>query len=344
MYVVLLCFVLNCLCFFLDINIYLSKFICLGHQSLVTNNNIDNRSSIDRWLNRSCLTSTIKREELLSDARRAYRLYGLCSSSSIINNNNNNDCSQGFAVTNHGNDIGHLIIIYDHVKQTFDYSYIFTNDYESIFLKEGQLKCIIYGTGRKSSKCRDLSLNIIDPNELNAKHNMTWWRDPSTLYEHLKELMEIMNYEQQLNNQTISNENNLYEKYFSDHYILSKKIQEKYLLINNINVDKNDCVNQSTIIYSPYLSTWISPQTKNVYLNHTFFKQLKKENTELIEPICPYPNIGQMNNTNNMHLIDYIIKKANENLTLYRAETILKPILLNLLFEKNPTTNREGKI
>jgi len=202
---------------------------------------------------------------------------------------------------------------------------------------------MIYGTGRKSSKCRDL--NIIDPNEFNPKHNMTWWHDPSTLYEHLKELMEIMNYENQLNNQTHLNENNIYEKYFSDHYILSKEIQEKYLLNNNINFEKNDCRNKSTIFYTPYLSTWISPQTKNIYLNYTFFKQLKKDIIEFNEPICLYPNIEQINITKNIQFIDYIIKKVNQNLTLYRSETILRPILLNLLFEKNPTMmNREGKI
>ena len=55
--------------------------------------------------------------------------------------------------------------------------------------------------------------------------------------------------------------------------------------------------------------------------------------------------IEQINTTKNIQILDYIIKKANENLTLYRPETILRPILLNLLFEKNPTiTNRRGKI
>jgi hypothetical protein len=201
----------------------------------------------------------------------------------------------------------------------------------------------MYGTGRKSSKCREL--NLIDPTEFNPKHNMTWWRDPSTLYEHLKELIEIMNYEHQLNNQTELNENNFYEKYFSDQYLLSKEIQEKYLFLNPIYLKKNDCQNKSTIVYTPYLSTWISPQTKNVYLNHTFFKQLKKENLEFHEPICSYPNMEEINTTQNIQLIDYIIKKANGNLTLYKPETILRPILLNLLFEKNPTMmNREGKM
>jgi hypothetical protein len=203
---------------------------------------------------------------------------------------------------------------------------------------------MIYGTGRKSSKCRNISL--IDPNEFNSKHNMTWWRDPSTLYEHLKELIEIMNYEKLQNNQTELNDdnNNLYEKYFSDQYILSKELQDKYLLNNNyINFDKNDCKNKSNILFTPYLSTWISPQTKNIYLNYTFFKQLKKENLDLNEPICSYPNIEQINTTKTIQLIDYIIKKAKNNLNLYRSETILKPILLNLLFEKNPTMmNREG--
>ncbi|CAF3559267.1 unnamed protein product [Rotaria sordida] len=319
-----------------------------SHQSIV-----DNRSSINRWLNRSCLISTMKRDELLNDAQRAYRLYGLCSSSLIINNNNinnnnriNDECSQGYAVTNYGNDIGHIIIIYDSLKQTFDYTFLFTNDYRNIFLKESKLKCIIYGTGRKSSKCYDL--NIIDPNELNSKHNMTWWRDPSTLYEHLKELIEIMNYEYELNNNTQllnNNDNdndNIYEKYFSDYYIFSKEIQEKYLLNNYINIDKNDCINKSLITYTPYLSTWISPQTKNIYLNYTFFKQIKKDNYELNQPICLYPFIEQINTTKNIQILDYIIKKANENLTLYRSETILKPILLNLLFEKNPTTMNKG--
>jgi hypothetical protein len=299
---------------------------------------IDTRSSIDRWLNRSSLIPSTKREELINDAQRAYRLYGLCSASSITG-----ECSQGFAVTNQGHDIGHIIIIYNPLKEIFDYSFLFTNDYENIFLKESKLKCIMYGTGRKSSKCREL--NLIDPTEFNPKHNMTWWRDPSTLYEHLKELIEIMNYEHQLNNQTESNENNFYEKYFSDQYLLSKEIQEKYLFLNPIYLKKNDCQNKSTIVYTPYLSTWISPQTKNVYLNHTFFKQLKKENLEFYEPTCSYPNMEEINTTQNIQLIDYIIKKANGNLTLYKPETILRPILLNLLFEKNPTMmNREGKM
>jgi hypothetical protein len=309
-------------------NLNLNVFFFLVQLSMT-----DGRSSIDRWLNRSCSISSVKREELLNDARRAYRLYGLCSSSSIIG-----ECSQGFAVTNQGHDIGHIIIIYDSIKQIFDYSFIFANDYENLFFKESKLKCFIYGTGRKSSKCRDL--NLIDPNEFNPKHNMTWWRDPSTLYEHLKELIEIMNYQHELNNQTVVNEDNIYEKYFSDQYIFSKEIQEKYLLDNQISSTKIDCQNQSMITYTPYLSTWISPQTKNIYLNYTFFKQIKKENSLLNEPICSYPNIEQINSTDNRQLIDYIMKKVNENLGLYKPETILRPILLNLLFEKNP--NREG--
>jgi len=316
------------------LNIY---FLFLGHQSI-----IDNRSSIDRWLNRSCLIPSTKREELLNDARRAYRLYGLCSSDNFIND----ECSQGFILTNQGHDIGHIIIIYDNIKKLYSYTFLFTNDYENIFLKESKLKCMIYGTGRKSSKCRNISL--IDLNEYNPKHNMTWWRDPSTLYEHLKELIEIMNYEKLQNNQTElnnNNNNNLYEKYFSDQYILSKEFQDKYLLNNNnnINFDKNDCKNKSNILFTLYLSTWISPQTKNIYLNYTFFKQLKKDNFDLNEPICSYPNIEQINTTKNIQLIDYIIKKVKNNLNLYRSETILKPILLNLLFEKNPIMiNREG--
>jgi len=280
----------------------------------------------------------MKREELLNEAQRAYRSYGLCS-----NNHINHECSQGFAATNQGLDIGHIIIVYDSIKQVFHYSFIFTNDYEHIFVKESKLKCIIYGTGRKSSKCRDL--NLIDPSKYNPKHNMTWWRDPSTLYEHLKELIEIMNYEQQLDNQTQLNNKNFYEKYFSDYYILSKEIQEKYLLQQTIYLEEYNCQNSSLITFTPYLSTWISPQTKNIYLNHTFFKQIKKENFQLDEPICSYPIMEQINVTKNIQFIDYIIKKANENLTLYRAETILRPILLNLIFEKNPTMmNKGGKI
>ncbi len=205
------------------------------------------------------------------------------------------------------------------------------------------MQCMIYGTGRKSSKCRELTLT--DPNEINPKHNMTWWRDPSTLYEHLKELIELMNYEQQINNQTDFNPNHYYEKYLSDQYIFSPDIQEKYLLKNPIHLKKTDCRNHSTVLYTPYLSTWISPQTKNIVLNHTFFKQLKKENAELNEPICSYPNITHRNTTKNIQLIDYIIKKANENLTLYRSETILRPIIYNLLFEKNPMiNNKEGRM
>lgn len=206
---------------------------------------------------------------------------------------------------------------------------------------------MIYGTGRKSSKCNNFK--IMDPNIANPKHNMTWWRDPSTLYEHLKELIEIMNYENQLNNKTHAdnhenNSDNLHEKYLSDSYILSKDVQEKYLLNNDIHFNENDCLNKSTVTYTPYLSTWISPQTKNIQFNYTFFKQIKKENIESNQPICLYPVNEQINATKNNKIIDYIIKKANENLTLYRAETILKPILLNLLFEKNPSiTNKGGK-
>ena len=195
----------------------------------------------------------------------------------------NDECSQGFAITNQGTDIGHIIITYDNVKQTFDYSFIFTNEYNYIFLEENKLKCIIYGTGRKSSKCRHLIL--MDPNELNPKHNMTWWRDPSTLYEHLKELIEIMNYENELNNHRQLNSSHIYEKYFSDHYLLSKEIQEKYLLMNPIYFDKNDCLNKSNITFTSYLTTWISPQIKNISLNYTFFKEIEKNNLEFNQPI-----------------------------------------------------------
>ena len=298
---------------------------------------IDNRSSIDRWLNRTCFISSLKRDDLLNDARRAYHSYGLCSSSSIIG-----ECSQGFDATNQGHDIGHLIIIYDNIKQTFDYTFLFTNDYEHIFLKESKLKCFIYGTGRKSSKCREI--NLLDPNEINPKHNMTWWRDPSTLYEHLKELIELLNYNEHMNNQTDVNENKFYEKYFSDQYLLSKDLQDKYLLKNTIEFSKNDCDRNQTTIYTPYLSTWISPQTKNIQLNSTFFKFLKvhQVENEHQQPICSYPNIDKINSTKNLQLIDHILQQAKTNLTLYRSETILRPILLNLLFEKNPTLiNRE---
>lgn len=331
MYVV---FVLYILFFFYyeNLNVFFLLFCShLGQKSLV-----DNRSSIDRWLNRSCLISTGKRDELRNDARRAYSQYGLCSSDNLLHD----ECSQGFAVTNHGYDIGHIMINYDPIKQMFSYTFLFTNDYESIFIKESKLKCFITGTGRKSSKCRDFIL--IDPNEINSKHNMTWWRDPSTLYEHLKELIEIMNYEQELNNQTKISKNHFYQTYLSDQYIYSQEQQEKYWIHNNNNIHlttTNDCRNKSTIIYTPYLSTWISPQTKNIYLNYTFFKQLKKENLEFNEPICSYPTIEQINTTKTLQLIDYIIKKVQKNLTLYRSETILKPILFNLLFEKHPNIN-----
>lgn len=211
-----------------------------------------------------------------------------------------------------------------------------------MFLIDSKLKCIIYGTGRKSSKCREL--NLIDPNEVNPKHNMTWWRDPSTLYEHLKEFIEIMNYESEFNNRTQLNFNkHLYERYFSDHYVLSKEIQEQYALNNSVHFDAKECVNKSTVTFTPYLSTWISPQTKNIYLNYTFFKQLNKDNLELNQPICQYPVIKHLNTTKDIEIIDYIIKKVSENLTLYRSETILKPVLISLLFDKNPTVlNKEG--
>ncbi|CAF2733356.1 unnamed protein product [Rotaria sp. Silwood2] len=192
-----------------------------------------------------------------------------------------------------------------------------------MFLTESKLKCISYGTGRKSSKCYDL--NIIDPNELNPKHNMTWWRDPSTLYEHLKELIEIMNYEFELNNNTKllnynNNNNNIYEKYFSDYYILSKEIQEKYLLNNYINIDKNDCLNKSTITYTPYLSTWISPQTKNIYLNYTFFKQVERDTQ--IRPQQQYWFINRDHLADN-YKFGVSSPRINENtvLTLYIART-----------------------
>ena len=272
---------------------------------------------------------------MLTDALRAYRHYGLCSSSLTTG-----ECSQGFAVTNQGHDIGHILIIYDSSKQTFDYAFLFTNDYEQIFSKESKLKCIIYGTGRKSPKCRELIL--IDPNEFNPKHNMTWWRDPSTLYEHLKELIEMITYEQRANNQS---EEYFYDRYLSDQYLLSQDVQEKYLLNHPVHLNQNDCRNQSIVTYTPYLSTWISPQTKNISLNHTFFKQMKKENSLLSEPICAYPNIELMNVTDDIQLMDYVMKKVKENLNLYKPETILRPILINLLFEKHPSlANREGKM
>lgn len=295
----------------------------------------DVRSSIDRWLNRSSSNSSSKREELLNDARRAYRLYNVCSSTSIIG-----ECSQGFAVTNQGDDIGHILIVYDSNKQRFDYSFTFTNDYESLFLRESKSKCLIFGTGRKSSACRQV--NFIDPNEFNPKHNMTWWRDPSTLYEHLKELIELMNSNKQIHNQIENHSNIFYEKFLSDQYLFSRDIQEKYFLQQSIVWSDNECRNRSNITYTPYLSTWISPQTKNIALNYTFFKHLKKDNSISNEPICSYPNIDEKNSTANIPMIDYILKKVRDNLDLYKPETILKPILFNLLFEKNPhTINRD---
>ncbi|CAF1042251.1 unnamed protein product [Adineta ricciae] len=297
---------------------------------------LDNRSSIDRWLNRSSSVSSPEREELINDARRAYRQYGLCSNNHIAN-----ECSQGFGVTNNGYDIGHVLIIYNDVMQSFYYSFVFSTDYENIFLKEGQSKCIIYGTGRKSSKCRNLV--TANPSILNSKHNMTWLRDPSTIYEHLKELIEIMSYQQQFENETHLYEKNAWEKYLSDQYLFSKDIQTKYLSNNSINFNRTNCQNVSAVTYKPYLSTWISPQTKNIFVNHTFFRQLR-ENTEMIEPICSYPIINQTDTKKNLQLLDYIIQKANHNLTLYHAETILRPILFNLMFEKNPAiTNKGGK-
>lgn len=314
-----------------ELELRFSLFCILAPQTM-----FDLRSLIDRWLNRSSSSSSIKREELLNDARRAYRLYNVCSSSSIIG-----ECSQGFAVTNEGDDIGHILISYDSVKQRFDYSFVFTNDYENLFLRESKWKCFIYGTGRKSSACRELT--FIDPNEINPKHNMTWWRDPSTLYEHLKELIEMMNYDQQMNNRTDNHPKISYEKFLSDQYLFSEEIQEKYLLNHPMKWTEKDCRNRSNVIYAPYLSTWISPQTKNIYLNSTFFKQLKKENVNFNEPICSYPNVEEeKNSTRNIQMIDYIMKKVKKNLSLYKPETILKPILLNLLSEKIPSTiNRE---
>ena len=294
---------------------------------------LDIRSSIDRWLNRSSSNSSNKRDELLNDARRAYRLYNVCSSSSIIG-----ECSQGFAVTNQGDDIGHILIVYDSIKQRFDYSFTFTNDYESLFLRESKSKCLIFGTGRKSSACRQV--NFIDPNEFNPKHNMTWWRDPSTLYEHLNELIEMMNSNKQINNRTENHSKIFLEKYLSDLYLFSQDIQEKYLLLHQQPMvwTEKECRNRSTVTYTPYLSTWISPQTKNIQLNYTFFKQLKKENGMSNEPICSYPHIDEKNSTENIQMIDYIIKKVRDNLDLYKPEIILKPILFNILFEK---LNRE---
>jgi hypothetical protein len=314
----------------------------LGQQSLV-----DNRSSIDRWLNRSSDEATVKRDELLTDAQRAYYSYGLCASalSSLVHTHKNNECSQGFAVTQKGYDIGHLIIVYDHLKLRFDYTVVFTNDYEHFLQSEGQLKCIVYGTGRKSTKCRELGSSLVDPNEVNPKHNMTWWRDPSTLYEHLKELMENMNYEQRLKNRTHAVQYDFYDHFFADQYILAKPLQEKYLFKNSLHFKKHDCQNKSSNTYTPYLSTWISPQTKNIFLNYTFFKQLNRLSRPLMEPICAAPIVEQRNNTKNVPLLAYVFQKINKNLTLYRSETILRPILLNLLFEKTPTnTNKEGRI
>lgn len=309
---------------------------------------VDTRSSIDRWLNRSASAGSSRREELFLEAQRAYRSYGLCpsasSTSALTSNHPDNECSQGFAVTEQGLDIGHLIIGYDPVKRTFAYNIVFTNDYEYFFQREGQLRCLIYGTGRKSSKCRDPSLNMVDPNELNPKHNMTWWRDPSMLYQHLKELIEVMNFEQRSKNRTELQPNEFYESYFSDQYLLSKPMQEKYLFPNDYRTKKSDCQNKSAVTFTPYLSTWISPQTKNIVLNATFFKHLKRGSKSPIEPICPSPIVQQGNSSKNMQLINYILRKIHRNSSLYRPETILRPILMNLLFEKTPANvNREGK-
>ena len=309
---------------------------------------VNNRPSIDRWLNRSNVVPSTRREELFLEAQRAYRSYGLCTSSSstsaLMTNHPDNECSQGFAVTQQGYDIGHLIIGYDTVKQTFAYNIVFTNDYEYFFQREGHSKCLIYGTGRRSSKCRDPSLNLSDPNESNPKHNMSWWRDPSMLYEYLKELIEMMNYDQRSENRTHAHPNELYEHYFSDQQLLSKSIQEKYLLNNPYRTKKMECQNKSSVTYTPYLSIWIAPQTKNISLNSTFFKQLKRGAKGSLEPICPSPIVQQGNDSKNMQLINYMLQKLSRNSSLYRPETILRPILLNLLFEKNsPSGSREGK-
>jgi hypothetical protein len=316
--------------------------LVLGQQS-----SIDNRSSIDRWLNRSRIVSTIKHDELLVRTQNAYRSHGLCAGSMVNRQQHNNECSQGFAVSHQGDDVGHLIIVYDELKQKFDYTILFTNDYEHFFQKQGELKCMIYGTGRKSSRCRHLSLNFIDPNDIHPRHNMTWWRDPSTLYEHLKELIEMMDYEQHLHNRTVANQYNFYRNYFLDSYVLSESIQDKYRWNHSIRIDKNHCQNQSsTNRYTEHLSTWISLQTKNISLNYTFFQHLRKPVKSSMEPICLPPKVQQRNSTRNILLIDYMLNRIQRNFTLYRSETILRPILLNLIFDKNPANyvHREGNV
>lgn len=306
---------------------------------------IDDHGAIDRWLNRSSQVLVNKRNVLLAEAQRAYRTYGLCtSSSSVANTLTSDECSQGFSVTLQGEDIGHLILFYDQMKQTFGYTIVFTNDYEHLFQRENQMKCLIYGTGRKSSKCRDETLNIVDLNEINPKHNTSWWRDPSMLYEYLKEMIEIMNNQQRLKNRTNVQQYDLYENYFTDQYLLSKSIQEKHLLKNPLSFSQKECQNKSSNSYSQFLPTWISPQTKNVPFNATVFKPLRKLPKTNSEPVCSLSKVEQPNNTKNSQLIRYILKRVNKDLTLYRPETILRPVLASLLFEKNPNNiQKEGK-
>lgn len=84
-----------------------------------------------------------------------------------------------------------------------------------------------------------------------------------------------------MNNQSniIGIGNQFYEKYVSDQYLLSKGLQDEYLLaIRFYSIFKKiDWKNQMEFrAYTPYLSTWILPQMENIQFNYPFFKDLKK--------------------------------------------------------------------
>lgn len=92
-------------------------------------------------------------------------------------------------------------------------------------------------------------LNIRDSYEINQKHNLTSWRDPSTLYEHHNE---------QMNNQSDINGNKFYEKYVSDQYLFSKDLQEEYLLKSPIQYSRKS--NEIQSIYTIFIHVDITTE------------------------------------------------------------------------------------
>ncbi|CAF0875933.1 unnamed protein product [Didymodactylos carnosus] len=152
----------------------------------------DSHALTKTWLNRSILKYQQNSNHLSDEARRHYKNHHLCVTDV--------ECSYGFFAIGQS-DIAHIQIVYDDYKEEFHYNFLFSNDYESMF-KQGEQQCIIYGTGRKSQGCRQRVLK--DHNDVNPSHRQMWWRDQSTIYEYLKELIEHMTYTNEIKNKSIT--------------------------------------------------------------------------------------------------------------------------------------------